>query len=264
MSRKRFSKGEEEHFKKLRQNAQSKMRRVRNKFGKDVSAEIQLPKSIHDFDSKGAYEDWRKNVENFTNRGNKAYQFVKNQHGVVASKKDIQEIAEKTKIGNEITEKINKEMEKKPFISDGKVVTTVGERRRLVSKPDTAGIKEMADFDFEKIGSQKELENKREMANKRAEESYYEYRREIMKQNFINQVAMSHNSDADDLVKLMKNIPADDFYEMYMMFDEMDFAVYDSEGQYIGADEPANHVKKLTSYVNRYYKKGLDMDYKDF
>jgi hypothetical protein len=264
MSRKRFSKGQEEEFKRLKQNAQAKVRRVRNKFGKDVSADISVPKSIHDFGSKSAYEDWRKNVEDFTNRGNKAYQFVKNQHGVVASKKDIQEIAEKTKIGNEITEKINEEMEKKPFFSDGKIVTTVGERRRLVSKPDTAGINKMADFDFENITSEKVLKHKREMADKRAEESYYENRMEVMKRNFINQVAMSHNSDSDELIELMKNIPADDFYEMYNMFDEMDFAVYDSEGQYIGADEPANHVAKLSSYVERYYKGKLDMDYKDF
>jgi hypothetical protein len=264
MSRKDFTKKDKEEFKRLKQNAQAKVRRVANKFGKNISNDINVPKDLNDFSSKDEFKEWKRSVKDFTSRSNENYQFVKNKYGVVASKSEIKDIVEKTKIGNEITEKKNKEMEAKPFFSDGKIVSTVGERRRLVSKPDTAGVRKMAEFDFDNIENQRVFNHKKNMAEKRAQEQYYDEMMETMKYNFINQVALSHNSDADELVKLMVQIPTDDFYEMYNMFDEMDFAVYDSEGQYIGADDPANHVAKLKSYVDRYYKKKLDMDYKDF
>jgi hypothetical protein len=264
MSRKDFTKKDKEEFKKLKQNAQAKVRRVANKFGKNISGDIHVPKDLNDFSSKDEFKEWKQSVKDFTSRSNTDYQFVKNKHGVVASKSEIKDIAEKTKIGNEITERINKEMEKKPFISNGKVVGTVGERRLMTAKPDTGGINKMADFDFEKVTDEKHLKHKRDMATKRADESYYEFRMEKMKENYLEQVSLSLNSDADELVELMRGIPADDFYEMYNMFDEMDFAEYDSEGQYIGSDEPSNHIAKIRSYVDRYYKGKLDMDYKDF
>lgn len=258
-----FGKKRSQEYTRIRNNVKNKLARIQKKYGVDESELIYIPDK-KDFSSVKEFNEWTKDMKWFTSRTNKRFQYEKNEHGVVANKQELYDAKTFTDVSRKITEKINKEIEKKPFISNNVIRGTVKERRQMMAKPDTGGINQLNEFDFSKITSRRQFERKLERAEERADERYYEKRMETMKQNYINQVAMSFNSDADELVELMKGIPADDFYEMYNMFDEMDFAEYDSEGQYIGADEPSNHVSKLKSYVNRYYEKKLDFDLKGF
>lgn len=258
-----FGKKRSDEYRKIMNNVNSKLNRVKKKFGVDESDNLWLPKK-NEFESVKEYNEWKAYMKSFTNRSNLRYQYEKNQHGVVATKEEIREIETMNKIARNITDKINKDMEKKPFIVGGKVRGTVKDRRQMMADPDVGGINQIAEFDFDKIKSRRHLEKRKEMAYKRADEEYYDKRMETMKQNFIKQIELSFNSDGEELAELLRNIPADDFYEMYNMFGELDFADYDSEGQYIGADEPSNHVTQIKGYIERYYRGSLDFDLKDF
>lgn len=60
---------------------------------------------------------------------------------------------------------------------------------------------------------------------------------------------------ADELVEAIKDIPASDFYQIYLMFDEFDFDYFDTDGQFVSADETS--IGQMMKYVNRYNDKGL-------
>ena len=78
-----------------------------------------------------------------------------------------------------------------------------------------------------------------------------------MIENFIDILKLSFHSGADELIEELKKINPDDFYEMYLMFDEFDFSLFDSEGQMLGADEGT--IAQMLSYAKAFNNGELDL-----
>jgi hypothetical protein len=263
----RFTENDRREFSRLVKNTKSKISRVEGKYGESASRKIreaiEIPDSLEEFTNRKAFERWKNKMSEVTNRSNPNFQFVQNENGVVATKQEIKEITKLNEQARKLTEEENKRIGEKPFFVGGKQFGTVEQQKMRVER-DRETINQIAKFDFDSVKDEKELEYRKEVAEKRADPKYYSTRKETMKRNFIEQVNMSFNSDADELVELLVDIPAEDFYEMYHMFAEFDFSDYDSEGNYIGAGDPTAHVERLKGYVERYFRNGLDMDLKDF
>lgn len=261
----RITKNDREEYAKLVRNAKAKVRRTAEKYGVDISSKVNLPK-LEDIKTREEFNRIKQEAKRVTNRANTEFQFVKNPFGVVASKKEIREIERNTKKAQRIAEQKLKEIEKKPFISGGKEQGTVGQRMKQMAKPETmTGINVPKDFNFDKIRDRKQLERKREGLERRIDENYYDKKMEQMKENFVRILELSLHNDADVLVEELKKMPADDFYEMYLMFDEFDFALWDSDGIIFGREEEAmNHVSKMLTYVERYKEGKINMDMKGF
>lgn len=81
---------------------------------------------------------------------------------------------------------------------------------------------------------------------------------ERMKENFIIALEGSFNSLADELIKKIKDVPADDFYEIYLQFDEFDFDYFDTEGQTVVADE--TEVGQMLKYIEMYENGSINKD----
>jgi hypothetical protein len=247
----------------LAKNTKAKIARTNKNYGIDLSSEINLPDSIENFSNRSEFNQWKERQASFTNRANTHFQFKKNEFDVVATKKQLNEIERKTKEAQRLSDQFNQKVDKQPFTSGGKEQGTVAEERWKLGKPLGAGIRRPLDFDFDRIKSQRELENKLKSSEKRADPIYYNKRMEIMQRNFIENIRQSLNSDGDELVKKLELIPPDDFYEMYLMFDEFDFALWDSEGILFGNHEEAmQHVSQMLSYVERYEQKKINFDLK--
>lgn len=244
-------------------NTKAKVRRTLKNYGIDLSGVIETP-SIEEFSTRKEFNEWKNRQSSFTNRANTNYQFVKNDYGVVSSKRRINEIDRKIKLAqkqvDEFNERVN--VNKLPFISGGKQQGTVADRERLLGKNDVVAIRRPLDFNFEDIKTPRELSRQEEKGDRISQPEYFDKRLVTMKENFITILELSFNSDADLLVEEIKNIPPDDFYEMYKIFDEFDFMLYDSEGQDVEADEGT--IKQMLSYVEMYKKKLIDMDFKSF
>lgn len=242
-------------------NAKAKISRVKKNYGIDLSSSISVP-LLGEFSSKEEFEQWKHNMNWFTNRSNNKYQFKKNEHGVVADKKTINEIKRLKKIEKRNQEKKIKEIENKPFIVSGKVVSTVGQRAQMMAKPSVGGLYPVKEFDFSKVRTQRELKRALESARKRSKPNYHAERTEKMKQNFIDSVQFAFNSEADKIVDMLRYISADDFYELFNMYDTFDFKLYSSENSG-GSDDTAD-LEEMQDYLEEFLAGGTDMDLQGF
>lgn len=257
----RITKNDRQEYARLVRNTKAKIRRTIKNYGIDLSDEIEIP-SIEDFKTRNEFNRWKERQASFTNRANLHYQFKKNPYGVVASKKRIADIQRDNKQAQQIADKLIESAKEKPFISGGKEQGTVEQRMLQMARPNAAGVYRPPDFDFDKIRSEYELRRKEQNLKKRADEQYYDERMERMKENFIKLLEESFNSDADELIEKIKDIPAEDFYEMYLMFDEFDFDLYytlDVEGE-----THETQINQMLHYVDRYHTKKINMDLKGF
>jgi hypothetical protein len=245
----------------LVRNTKAKIKRAAKNYGIDISKDIVIPK-LSDFKTRKEFNEFKEKQKSFTSPSNLKYQFVKNEHGVVASKAELNEIKRNTKRAQEIADKLRKEAVRKPFISGGKKQGTVGQRMMQMNKPDTAGISRPPDFDFNKIRNKRDLERKKDNVEKRSKEDFFDKRMEQMKKNFIALLELSFNSDAERLIEKLEGIPPEDFYEMYLMFDEFDFDLYYTQD--FNGQSHDSQIRQLESYIDRYYNGNINMDLKSF
>lgn len=258
----RITKNDRQEYARLVRNTKAKIKRTLKNYGIDLSNEIQIP-DIEDFKTREAFNEFKHKQKSFTSVANRHYQFKKNEYGVVASKAEIAEIERNTKRAQKIADKLIKEAEKKPFVAGGKEQGTIGQRMKQMAHPQNlTGISRPKDFDFNKVRSRKQLEQKMKNMEERADEDFFDKRMEKMKENLIDLLEKTFNSDAKDLVDKLKNIPPDDFYEMFLMFEELTFDyIYTSEAD---GSEANNYVSKIMSYVERYENAQINMDMKGF
>lgn len=233
-------------------NTRAKLRRLRKQHGVDLSDEVKIPK-LEDFGRRKEFNAWVREAEQFRNRSNINYQFVKNQYGVSASKRQLKEIERNVKKAQQLADQQIADSQDLPFISGGQTQSTVGMQR-----PNKTGIYRPHDFDFEEVRSTTRLEEIQSSADKKSEQEYYDERMQQMKENFIIALRGSFNSLADELVDAIKDIPASDFYQIYLMFDEFDFDYFDTDGQFVSADETS--IGQMMKYVNRYKDEGISTD----
>lgn len=257
----RVTKADRDEYKRLVANTKAKIRRTNKKYGVDLSHEVVIP-DLEQFATREGYNKWKEEIRSFTNRANTNYQFVKNEYGVVASKKRINEIKKETKEAQRLAIHMTENATNKPFISGDKVQGTVGQRMMQMGRPNVAGITIPKDFDFSKVRNPQRLEQIEQNMKKRSNPKYFDKRMETMKENFMTILGLSFNSDADELIEKLKGIPAEDFYEMYLMFDEFDFDLYSSEN--ISAITDEGNIEKMLGYIDRYQRGDINFDLKEF
>lgn len=257
----RLSKSDRAEYQRLVKNTRAKIRRTKKKFGVDLSDEVPLP-PLGSFKTREEFNEWKDAQRRFTNRDNWAYQFVKNKYGVVASRKEIRQTELMTEVAQRRAESILRDAQKKPFISGGKEQGTVGQRMWMLGRENAGGVYVPPKFDFDKMQSRSQFQKRKENIEERAKSDFLDRRSETMKENFMKILELSFHSGADELVEELKNIPGRDFFEMYLMFDEFDFRLYDSEGQNVDADEGT--VAQMMTYVERYKRGKINMDLRGF
>ena len=243
-----------ESYRKERKNTMAKIRNIKKRYGIDLSSEIELP-SLESFGSRKEFNEWSRNVQDFRKRSNYQYQYVKNDYGVVASKKQLFEIEQKTKKAQRIAEKKLKEAKALPFYSGGKEQGTVGMQR-----PNKSGVTVPKKFDFKQVRSQGRLKDVEESLEKKSKSDYYEQRNKIMMDNFIDVLGKSYNSQAEQLIDEIKQMNPDDFYELYLMFDEFDFMLFYENSGVVGAEFDDTNV--MLGYLKAFNDGEINMNLK--
>lgn len=239
-------------YRKQVRNTRAKINRVRKNFNIDLKDDIPIP-SLEEFSSRKEFNQWVRKVESFRNRANQHYQFEKNQYGVSASKARLKKIEEKVKEAQTLADEQIHKYENTPFVSGGVEQGTVGMQR-----PNKTGIYRPEDFEFEDVRSPQRLDEIEQGAVKKSDPVYYDERMERMKENFIVALEGSFNSLADELVRKIKDVPAEDFYQLYLEFDEFDFDYFDTDGQMVTADETS--IGQMLKYIKRYENGQVNKD----
>ena len=106
----RITQNDRAEFARLARNAKAKVRRTFKNYGIDLTGEVDIP-TLDDFKTRKQFNEWREKVESFTNRNNLNYQFVKNDFGVSASKKELNDIARDVKKAQRLADQKIKEIE---------------------------------------------------------------------------------------------------------------------------------------------------------
>lgn len=269
-----FGEKTKKEYNRLKKNARSKIRYMTKKYGNiqvglkpnakgemvavpiNLENEIKIPE-LESFNSRKEFNAWAKSISSFTNRANTNYQFKMNEHGVSASKHILAEIERNTEHAQKIAKEIQNKQKDQPLISGGKVIGTQGVKALMLGK-NPSGYSIPKPFDFNKVRSRNDLYRKHESMMKKANPHYYDTRAEIMKQNFIGKMKEMFNSDASQLIDMLWAMPNGDFYEMYQMFEEMDFNVF-YKPEFIEFNDN-KQVLQIQSYIERYYEGKINTD----
>lgn len=243
-------------------NSKSKIRRTANNYGIDLSDEVELP-SINNFKTRSQFNEWKEKQQSFTNRSNLNYQFKKNRYDVVASKSTLNQIEMNTRIAQRLADQKRKQLANKPFISGGRQQGTVEQRMLQMGRPNVAGYSRPKDFNFERVRNERDLDRIFDNIKKKADPENYNDRMEKMRENYIRKLEEDFNSDANDLIDKIKSMPADEFYEMYLIHDEFDFDAFYTNDDLMG-DGSEKLIKVLERYVDNYFLGNTNMDLKGF
>lgn len=262
----RFSFGEKRtaNYKRLVRNVKAKINRVQKKYGVDLSHTVDIP-AMRDINTYQEYKSFVDQAKNFTSRSNLDFQFVKNKYDVVANKKTIQQAKRKTKENQQKAREYQKEIQDKPFFKGNQQVSTVGGRMEMMARPDIGGLNVPPDFKFEDIASRQQLARKIMSIQNRQDPDFYDKRNQIMKQNFITRLEENTNKKTSDIIRKLKKMNPDDFFELYMQFAEFDFNDWDSEGNFLGGEDKAeNALNEMESQLDRYLRGDVDVDLSKF
>lgn len=253
----RIAKNDVSDYKRLAKNTKAKISRAFKNYGVDLSSEINIPK-LEDFKTRKEFNRWKEEVRQFTNRANTEYQFRKNEHGVVASVKEINKAVRDTKQAQRIAKKLQKETAKKPYIVDGKSVGTFGQKLQQMGKPNIDGVHVPKDFNFDNIKSREQFEVKKESMEKRADPQYMDKRQVALKENYKKALHEHYNSDADELIAEIDKLDPSDFFELFIMHEGLQVSF-----EYTEEQTQANIEKKM-SIIESFKQGKINMDLKGF
>lgn len=264
----RITKNDRREHAKLAKNAKAKIKRTLKNHGIDLSSEINIP-ALDSFNTRSEYNAWKRQTASFLDRGNWKYQFKKNKNGVSKSVKEIKQLQKETKLAQQKAKKKLKEISKYPFVAGGNQYGTVGDRINQMKNTNELGIYVPPDFNFDVIQNNKQFDMKRKQIEKKLNPDEITKTMEVMKNNFMTVLEHSFNSDAQELIEKIKDVPADDFLEMYYMFEEFDFALYRSPKDQIMHNETTEEehmadVNQMMIYIEKYEKGILNFDMKGF
>jgi hypothetical protein len=240
----RITKNDIAIYDRLNRNVKAKINRVQKNFHRDLSGEIKTDFKL-DKVTRATFNAWVEQAKSFTNRSNTNYQFKKNKNGVVITGKEYNEIKRNIEIDRRNAEKRRK---KEP----------VNLNNVYLKKPkDEFGV--MGRFNFDAIQSRKVFEERLENSRKRISPTYYDDRIRIMRENYIEKLYDVFNSDAEPLVAQILEMDLNDFYDLYLREERMQFDfVYTAEHTKELAED---YGEELAYYIERYkeghYNDGL-------
>ena len=262
MAKIRISSKDKSEYNKLKNRVKSKINRTLKNYGVNLINEISIP-DLSDFQTRKEYNDWKKKASSFTNRANQHYQFKKNDFGVVVSKAELAQTKREYDRAVRLAKDRQKKIENLDLKFQGKVIGKVKQREVLFSHPETVDMPEP--FNFDKIRDRKHFERRREQYKKRASGNYFKEADDRMKDNFIRSVEGSFGSTefVEEVIEKLRALPSDIFYELYKQnFNEFDFALYDSDGQFASAN--LSHLVAIEHIIDEYERGDNDLLLKDF
>jgi hypothetical protein len=270
----RISKKDKAEYQRLVKNSKAKVRNTIKRLGTplvqdikngevvqvDLRDKLKIP-AIESFMDRKSFNEWKYETEKFNKGKSSRANFKKNKYGVAVTEHLITSIENLTKKEQKLAIKKKKDMMEKPFVSGGEVQGTLGQRLLTMGKPNNVNIPK--NFDFSDIRNITRLKDVFDNKKRRSDPQFYDKRMERMKELYMDSLLLQFNSDAESVIEKIRNIPADDFYELYRTHDEFEILFDPSpqegfDGQYIDEANMMNQLARIESYVDRYFSGDLN------
>ena len=142
---------------------------------------------------------------------------------------------------DEIQKEIDKKNAKKDFIIGKDIDSnlTVLEKK-LMTKPNPTLTGNVKPYDFNKAKSLKDIDSALQVRRNRLDPEWIKEKQTIMQTNFMNSLILLFNDEADDVVEMLKQVPPDDFYDLYEQFESLDFSYTPSNKNFPDESESDN------------------------
>ena len=143
-----------------------------------------------------------------------------------------------------------------PVIIDGEQHGTVADRE--IARPDSEafGVYFPSDFDIDNFTTPEAVEKRIEKDKQRSDPEYFDKRKEQMQENFISIFdGQDPNEVPPEIVQMLREMTADEFYEFYWMFPDMSFEDFDSES---GQGFMTNAVEELMYRLANFIESGKE------
>jgi hypothetical protein len=226
----------------LVKNSKAKVKRTFQKYGVDLTEEVSIP-SLDSFQTREEFNEWKEKAGSFTNRNNQRFQFVKNEHGVVASKSLLNEISRNRKKEILLAEKKLKEIKANPVANQ--------ELLKMAEPQRGGGVHIPKPFNFKEVRSRGRLEDLVESTRRRSDPKFYDKRTIRMQEVFIEELEKAFNSDANSLVDKIKSMTPDEFIDMYKMYPSFDFRIFYIL-KYVNEGEQDKYLREMERDFERY------------
>lgn len=249
-------------FKRLRGNTLAKLNRIEKNINDKAraDAESQLNLNLSKTATKYHNADEMKlaiqEMKSFTNRHNARFQYVKNAYGAWMNKKEKNWAERQSKINIYKAEKelkrINKHLKNNPEY-EAKALLLGKERTSNISIPN--------EFDFSSIKYQSTLRDQLKRIEQRSKPQYYDVRKARMQENYIDRIHLTFHSNADKLIKDIRSLSPDEFFDLYLsdfgfQLDFEDFYPDDLLKEDFGT------IEQLRGVIKRYKKGEIDLSLK--
>jgi hypothetical protein len=226
----------------LVKNSKAKVKRTFQKYGVDLTEEVSIP-SLDSFQTREEFNEWKEKTGSFTNRNNQRFQFVKNEHGVVASKSLLNEISRNRKKEILLAEKKLKEIKSNPVAHQ--------ELLKMAEPQRGGGVHIPKPFNFKEVRSKGRLEDLVESTKRRSDPKFYDKRTNKMYETFIDELEKAFNSDSNWLVDKIKSMSPDEFLDMYKMYPSFDFQIFYIL-KYVNESEQDKYLREMERDFERY------------
>lgn len=249
-------------YQRYKQRARAKIKRLESK-GIDVSEYINIPNK-DEFNTRKEYNQWKKQVDRFTDRNNSDFKAKKSKEGFYYLGIERKQLINKTKESISRAKQRQNELNELPIYDEnGNVVSTVKRQQSHYKDEETGFVKVPTLLDVDDLPSRNALLKRISKMKERSTEEYFNKRDEQMRENWIDLMYISFGDEADELVSKVKSMNVLDFVEMYWMFRDFKFNYYDSKKGYLG-DNPNAQLEELNKSVDMYIKGEVDKDFKNF
>jgi hypothetical protein len=268
MAKIRISSKDKKEYNKLKNAVKSKVNRTKKNYGVNLENEVAIP-SLSSFTTRKEFNEWKQKASSFTNRNNTRYQFRKNKNGLVQSVKQINEFKRLNRLERQHAKEKQKKIANLPFMHQGEQVGTVGQRFGMMKRPKNVGFSVPAEFNFDNFHSYYELERRKEIMQKRADPKHFDKRLNNFVERYIEGLSEMFNSDADDVIDKIRQIPEHVFYDMYLkygvfqtLFDPSPQKGY-VNGQEVDEGNNLRQLRDLENYLDKYLESRgeNDIDY---
>lgn len=240
--------------------ARAKLKRLASQ-GFDVTDMIGFDVNKKEFTTRKDYNEWKKAVDNFTDRNNYDFRKKKTSRGLEYLPIEAKALQQRQQQAIQNAVEKREKLDSRPVYNQkGELIGTSKEVKSVVNEEKQKNFYSIpSELDIESLPNRRVLKERLQIMKERSNDSWYAKKDEQMKDNWIDVVGRAHGHDAIDIIERFKNMNSTDFVEMFEMFTSYDFELYASKsGEFLGHN-PESQLESMRKSLDMYDRGELDL-----
>lgn len=269
----RIMKRDIDEFNRLRRNYRAKVRRVKKSTGFelddiDTALGIEYPdlrafKNKEAFKTRAEFNQWKKKMQTVNSRNFSSLKIETNKQGMKYPKIIEEQGKQASKLASDKVAELIKQYENLSIRSEkGEELGKVKHREYMKPDGEMFGLAQVSEFDIDRYKNPESVEKRIDKDISRADESYYDERKERMRDNFASIFNVEDDPEKMELYNRLKQLDPEDFYELYLTRIVMDFEDWDSDGGAFIRGNDNEGLNIINTILDLYDEGNIDLSLK--